>query len=40
MIRMIAETAILAALGGLAAIATRVALILLGLEDDDERATE
>ena len=35
---MIVETVTLAALGGLAAIATRVALILLGLEDDDERA--
>lgn len=40
MFRMIAETAILAALGGVTAIATRVALILLGLEDDDERAAE
>ena len=37
---MIAETAILAVLSGVAAIATRVALILLGLEDDDERAAE
>ena len=38
--RMIFETAILAALGGVAAIVTRVALILLGLEDDDEKVTE
>lgn len=34
--KMIVETMILAALGGAAAVATRVALILLGLEDDDE----
>ena len=40
MYRMIVETAILAALGGVAAIATRVALILLGLEDDEEKAVE
>lgn len=38
--RMIVETVILAILGGSAAIATRVALILLGLEDDDERVAE
>lgn len=38
--RMIVETVILAILGGSAAIATRVALILLGLEDDDEKVTE
>lgn len=37
---MIAETAVLAVLGGVAAIATRVALILLGLEDDDEKESE
>lgn len=37
---MIVETVILAILGGGAAIATRVALILLGLEDDDEKVTE
>ena len=36
--RMIVETVILAVLGGVAAIATRVALILLGLEDDEEKA--
>lgn len=34
--KMIVETMILAALGGAAAVVTRVALILLGLEDDDE----
>lgn len=33
---MIFETVILAALGGAGAVAVRVALILLGLEDDDE----
>ena len=37
MYRMLFETAILAVLGGAAAIATRLALILLGLEDDDEK---
>lgn len=37
MYRMLFETAVLAVLGGSAAIATRLALILLGLEDDDEK---
>lgn len=37
---MIVETVVLAVLGGSAAIATRLALILLGLEDDDEKASE
>lgn len=40
MYRMIVETAVLALLGGVAAIITRVALIMLGLEDDEERAAE
>lgn len=34
--KMIVETMILSVLGGAAAVAVRVALILLGLEDDDE----
>ena len=38
MYRMIVETALLAVFGGVAAIITRVALILLGLEDDEEKA--
>ena len=36
--RMIVETVVLAVLGGVAAITTRVALMLLGLEDDEEKA--